>query len=61
MAKLSLKMLLLLPVLLLVGCNDQVELNHGLTENDANEVAAELGRYHIQAENSPIKKVLPCW
>nr|CBX79362.1 Type III secretion inner-membreane protein HrcJ [Erwinia amylovora ATCC BAA-2158] len=50
MAKLSLKMLLLLPVLLLVGCNDQVELNHGLTENDANEVAAELGRYHIQAE-----------
>ncbi|CCP01839.1 Type III secretion inner-membreane protein HrcJ [Erwinia amylovora Ea644] len=50
MAKLSFKMLLLLPVLLLVGCNDQVELNHGLTENDANEVAAELGRYHIQAE-----------
>ncbi|AUX71536.1 type III secretion system inner membrane ring lipoprotein SctJ [Erwinia pyrifoliae] len=50
MAKLSFKILLLLPVLLLVGCNDQVELNHGLTENDANEVAAELGRYHIQAE-----------
>ncbi len=50
MAKLSLKLLLLLPVFLLFGCNDPVELNHGLTENDANEVAAELGRYHIQAE-----------
>lgn len=50
MAKLSFKLLLLLPVFLLLGCNDQVELNHGLTENDANEVAAELGRYHIQAE-----------
>lgn len=50
MAKLSFKLLLLLPVFLLFGCNDSVELNHGLTENDANEVAAELGRYHIQAE-----------
>lgn len=50
MAKLSFRILLLLPVLLLFGCDDRVELNHGLTENDANEVAAELGRYHIQAE-----------
>ncbi|EOS94904.1 type III secretion inner membrane ring lipoprotein SctJ [Erwinia tracheiphila] len=50
MAKLSFKVLLLLLVFLLLGCNDQVELNHGLSESDANEVAAELGRYHIQAE-----------
>ncbi|WP_367144256.1 type III secretion system inner membrane ring lipoprotein SctJ [Pantoea stewartii] len=50
MAKSFHKLLLLLSVLLLFGCNDQVELNHGLTENDANEVAAELGLYHIQAE-----------
>lgn len=55
MAKLSFKLLLLLPVFLLFGCNDQVELNHGLTENDANEVAAELGRYHIQAEKRTSK------
>jgi len=55
MSKLSLKLLLLLPVFLLFGCNDQVELNHGLTENDANEVAAELGRYHIRAEKRASK------
>lgn len=56
MAKLSLKLLLLLPVFMLFGCNDQVELNHGLTENDANEVAAELGRYHIEAEKRVSKE-----
>ncbi len=50
MPKFSLPLLWLLPVLLLSACNDQVELNHGLSENDANEVAAELGRYHIPAE-----------
>ncbi|ARF52494.1 MULTISPECIES: type III secretion system inner membrane ring lipoprotein SctJ [Pantoea] len=50
MVKFPLKSLILMSVLLLFGCNDQVELNHGLTENDANEVAAELGRYHIKAE-----------
>lgn len=36
--------------LLLSACNGQVELNHGLTENDANEVAAELGRYQIAVQ-----------
>ncbi|HDU5650196.1 TPA: type III secretion inner membrane ring lipoprotein SctJ [Klebsiella aerogenes] len=50
MDKLSLKALLVLGIMLLTGCNDQIELNHGLSENDANEVSAELGRYHIQTE-----------
>lgn len=50
MAKLSRNALLVLSLLLLSGCNDHIELNHGLSENAANEVAAELGRYRIEAE-----------
>ncbi len=47
---------LLLATLLLTGCNGQVELNHGLTENDANEVAAELGRYQIAVQKHSDKE-----
>lgn len=56
MDKLTLKLLCLLSFLLLTGCNDQIELNHGLSESDANEVAAELGRYNIQTEKRSDKE-----
>ncbi|MFP1761879.1 type III secretion system inner membrane ring lipoprotein SctJ [Lonsdalea quercina] len=44
--------LLLLLVWILTGCGDRVELYRNLSENDANEVIAELGSYHIDAEKS---------
>ncbi|OSN05752.1 EscJ/YscJ/HrcJ family type III secretion inner membrane ring protein [Lonsdalea iberica] len=44
--------LLLLLVWILTGCGDRVELYRNLSENDANEVIAELGSYHIEAEKS---------
>ncbi|MCV9877526.1 type III secretion system inner membrane ring lipoprotein SctJ [Brenneria izbisi] len=40
----------LLLALLLTGCEKQIELNRGLSENDANETIAALGRYQIAAE-----------
>ncbi|QCR08543.1 EscJ/YscJ/HrcJ family type III secretion inner membrane ring protein [Brenneria rubrifaciens] len=40
----------LLLALLLTGCERQIELNRGLSENDANEMIATLGRYQIAAE-----------
>ncbi|RWR00995.1 type III secretion protein [[Pantoea] beijingensis] len=40
----------LLIVLMLSGCGQQVILNTGLTENDANDIIAELSRYKIPAE-----------
>lgn len=36
--------------LMLVGCGDRVELFRGLTEQDANDVIAELADQHIQAD-----------
>lgn len=42
----------LLLVWLLAGCGDRVELYRDLSENDANEVIAQLGSYHIDAEKS---------
>ncbi|MGM3161876.1 type III secretion system inner membrane ring lipoprotein SctJ [Dickeya undicola] len=44
------RFLTLLLVLLIAGCGDRVELHRGLSENDANEVIAALGGYHIGAE-----------
>lgn len=41
---------LLVLLLALSGCGDPIELNRGLSENDANEVIAELGRHRITAE-----------
>lgn len=35
--------------LFLSACGDQTLLNSGLTENDANDIVAELDRYHIEA------------
>ncbi|MFE8150526.1 type III secretion inner membrane ring lipoprotein SctJ [Brenneria goodwinii] len=50
MMKTDLRALFLLLSLLLMGCGDPIELNRGLSENDANEVIAALGRYQIAAE-----------
>ncbi|MGD8108724.1 type III secretion system inner membrane ring lipoprotein SctJ [Pantoea sp. FN0302] len=36
-------------VLLLSGCGDDTVLNSNLAENDANDIIAELNRYHIPA------------
>ncbi|MFP1841466.1 type III secretion system inner membrane ring lipoprotein SctJ [Lonsdalea quercina] len=44
--------LLLLLIWILAGCGDRVELYRNLSENDANEVIAELSSYHIDAEKS---------
>jgi len=40
----------LLIVLALAGCEQRVVLNTGLTENDANDIIAELSRYKISAD-----------
>jgi len=37
-------------VLLLAGCDSQVILNTGLTENDANDIISELSKYKIEAD-----------
>ncbi|GAB7198297.1 hypothetical protein OS11_45760 [Dickeya oryzae] len=44
------RFLTLLLAMLIAGCGDRVELHRGLSENDANEVIAALGGYHIGAE-----------
>ncbi len=42
--------------LLLAGCGDQTQLHSGLSENDANDVVAELSRFKIEAENRFLKR-----
>ncbi|MBJ7220889.1 MULTISPECIES: type III secretion system inner membrane ring lipoprotein SctJ [unclassified Brenneria] len=42
--------IIVLLALLLTGCGKLIELNRGLSENDANEAIAMLGRYQIVAE-----------
>ena len=37
-------------VLLLAGCDSQVILNTGLSENDANDIISELSKYKIEAD-----------
>jgi len=51
MVKIALKIFsTLLIVLALAGCEQRVVLNTGLTENDANDIIAELSRYKISAD-----------
>lgn len=45
----------LLTTLLLVGCGDRVELHSHLSEQDANEVVAELADKHILADKRQAK------
>ncbi len=42
--------------LLLTGCGDQTQLHSGLSENDANDVVAELSRFKIEAEKQVFKE-----
>ncbi|MCT2417006.1 type III secretion inner membrane ring lipoprotein SctJ [Pantoea sp. XY16] len=42
--------------LLLTGCGDQTQLHSGLSENDANDVVAELSRFKIEAEKQVSKE-----
>ncbi|WP_201297062.1 type III secretion system inner membrane ring lipoprotein SctJ [Billgrantia tianxiuensis] len=44
------RLVLLGAVLLLVGCQQSVELHRHLSESDANEVIAELAAWHIGAK-----------
>ncbi|MEQ9872800.1 type III secretion inner membrane ring lipoprotein SctJ [Pectobacterium brasiliense] len=44
------KRVFLLLIGLLTGCGEPIELNRGLSENDANEAISMLGRYQIGAE-----------
>lgn len=44
------KRVFLLLIGLLAGCGEPIELNRGLSENDANEAISMLGRYQIGAE-----------
>ncbi|PWC22425.1 EscJ/YscJ/HrcJ family type III secretion inner membrane ring protein [Brenneria roseae subsp. roseae] len=48
--KMHKRAIFLLLALLLTGCEKPIELNRGLSENDANETIATLGRYQIAAE-----------
>lgn len=48
--KMHKRAIFLLLALLLTGCEKPIELNRGLSENDANESIATLGRYQIAAE-----------
>ncbi|KOC94683.1 type III secretion system inner membrane ring lipoprotein SctJ [Winslowiella iniecta] len=41
---------------LLSGCGDQTLLNSGLSENDANDIVAELNRFHIAAQKQAEKE-----
>ncbi|MCU5773690.1 type III secretion inner membrane ring lipoprotein SctJ [Erwiniaceae bacterium BAC15a-03b] len=41
---------------LLSACGDQTLLNSGLSENDANDIVAELDRYHIEAQKQVAKE-----
>lgn len=47
--------LLLILVLTLNGCSDRVELHRQLSEQEANEVVAELADKHIRAQKIPAK------
>ena len=47
--------LLLLLVFTLNGCSDRVELHRQLSEQEANEVVAELADKHIRAQKIPAK------
>lgn len=47
--------LLLAIVLVLNGCSDRVELHRQLSEQEANEVIAELADKHIRAQKKPAK------
>lgn len=47
--------LLLTVALLLGGCSDRVELHRQLSEQEANEVIAELADKHIRAQKVPAK------
>ena len=47
--------LLLTVALLLGGCSDRVELHRQLSEQEANEVIAELADKHIRAQKIPAK------
>ncbi|MEH6398298.1 MULTISPECIES: type III secretion system inner membrane ring lipoprotein SctJ [Pantoea] len=42
--------------LLLAGCGDQTQLHSGLSENDANDVVAELSRFKIETEKQVSKE-----
>ncbi|KAF6639541.1 MULTISPECIES: type III secretion system inner membrane ring lipoprotein SctJ [Pantoea] len=42
--------------LLLTGCGDQTQLHSGLSENDANDVVAELSRFKIEADKQVSKE-----
>ena len=48
--------LLCLLVLILCGCQQSVELHRNLSENDANEVIAELAFHHIDADKTADKE-----
>lgn len=47
--------LLLAAALMLSGCSDRVELHRQLSEQEANEVIAELADKHIRAQKIPAK------
>lgn len=47
--------LLLAVALMLGGCSDRVELHRQLSEQEANEVIAELAEKHIRAQKIPAK------
>lgn len=47
--------LLLSLAVLLIGCSDRVELHRQLSEQEANEVIAELADKHIRAQKVPTK------
>ncbi|KRP61125.1 type III secretion system inner membrane ring lipoprotein SctJ [Pseudomonas orientalis] len=47
--------LLLIVALMLSGCSDRVELHRQLSEQEANEVIAELADKHIRAQKVPAK------
>ncbi|MDQ0738440.1 type III secretion system inner membrane ring lipoprotein SctJ [Pseudomonas sp. W4I3] len=49
------RLLALTVVFLLSGCGDRVELHRQLSEQEANEVIAELADKHIRAQKTPAK------
>ena len=47
--------LVLIMAFILSGCGDRVELHRQLSEQEANEVVAELADKHIRAQKTPAK------
>ena len=60
MASRPIKSVFLMFVLCIAGCGESVELHGRLSEQEANEVIAELQTNRSAPKKAPLKTVCPC-